>query len=66
VTDPTALCCLIHRWERRLESPGGAERVVRVCLRCGRKELVWSRRGSPPRLASAEKGGRAGRCVADK
>jgi hypothetical protein len=30
-----------------LEVRGGIECVVRSCRRCGRKELVWSRRPVP-------------------
>lgn len=37
--------CKEHRWERRLEMHHGAESVVRVCVRCGERELCWARRG---------------------
>jgi monoamine oxidase len=31
-----------HHWERRLQIQAGVQRVVRVCLQCGRSELCWS------------------------
>jgi hypothetical protein len=43
----SARTCAHHFWERRLEVRGGIECVVRFCRRCGRKELVWSRRPLP-------------------
>jgi hypothetical protein len=39
--------CRDHRWERRLEVRCRIECVVACCLRCGRKELCWSRRPLP-------------------
>ena len=36
--------CVAHRWERRLESDAGVETVVRVCERCGQKEVCWRSR----------------------
>jgi len=41
---PAAPPCLIHAWERRQEAHEGVDCVVRVCRRCGGKELCWSRR----------------------
>jgi hypothetical protein len=42
----TPLSCnpLCHPWDRRREVIGSVECVIRVCYRCGRKELCWSRR----------------------
>ena len=42
LTTPT---CTHHEWERRLAIHKGAESVVRTCIRCGKNELCWSRRG---------------------
>jgi len=36
--------CRQHAWERRLEVHEGTECVVAVCVRCGTRELCWSRR----------------------
>jgi hypothetical protein len=41
---PGGPSCRLHDWERRLEFHRGVECVVRVCRRCARKELCWSRR----------------------
>jgi hypothetical protein len=41
------LRCQDHLWERRLEVRHRVECVVAYCLRCGRKELCWSRRPIP-------------------
>jgi hypothetical protein len=37
--------CTAHLWQRRLQQQDGVECVVRVCRRCDRTELCWSRRG---------------------
>ena len=61
--------CRLHDWERRLERRHGVDCVIRVCHRCAREELCWSR--SPVWLDStdAEKGGicrRIATCGADQ
>jgi hypothetical protein len=45
---PKTKQCQHHAWERQLEVHRGVECVVRVCPRCGRKELCWSRQPMPP------------------
>jgi hypothetical protein len=45
--------CRHHRWERRVEFHGRIECVVRFCRPCGRKEVCWSRRPLPPKVAAA-------------
>ena len=63
-----AACHVRHIWERLLERcRRGFERVTRVCLRCGRTELVWSRRGEPTgwQAVTPEIAGRAAWRLAD-
>lgn len=34
--------CAEHIWERHLEVHHNIERVVRICVHCGREELCWT------------------------
>jgi hypothetical protein len=50
--------CNAHTWERNLEVQNKLERVVRVCVVCGKKEICWSQ-PDPRRKAHIEaQGGR--------
>ena len=39
----TNATCVEHLWERHLEVHNKLERVVRICLHCGCKEICWAR-----------------------
>jgi hypothetical protein len=54
--------CPHRSWERCLEIRDGIECVMRVCLGCGRSELVWSRRRIPAgvNVAATQISGRTG------
>jgi hypothetical protein len=57
--------CVVHTWERRQEAVRGVECVVRICHRCGVRELCWSRRPLPE-AAVAGIGPRVGGRFADE
>jgi hypothetical protein len=52
----TTATCVKHLWERYLEVHNRLERVVRVCVHCGCKEICWARPSFHRRVdaASAE------------
>jgi hypothetical protein len=49
--------CQVHVWERHLEVHKDNERVIRVCVNCGRREMCWEqqrrKRATPRRCLTA-------------